>query len=87
MRILYLYIINSIVDEEPGGCRANYKQAVAEHVRDGTKTKDKRLDIRDINELTAVWVEKPESANCVVEIVLLALLRERESWIRGDESC
>ena len=54
MRILYLYIINSIVDEEPGGCRANYKQAVAEHVRDGTKTKDKRLDRRDINELTAV---------------------------------
>lgn len=30
----------SIVDEGPGGCRANYKQAVAEHVRAGAKTKD-----------------------------------------------
>ena len=40
------------MDEGPGGCRANYKQVVAEHVRSGVKTKDKGL--RDINELTAV---------------------------------
>ena len=33
----------SIVDEGPGGCRANYKQAVAEHVRGGAKTKDARI--------------------------------------------
>ena len=41
------------MDEGPGGCRANYKQVVAEHVRGGVKTKDKGL-LRDINELTAV---------------------------------
>ena len=29
--------------ERLGGCRANYKQAVAEHVRGGAKTKDKLL--------------------------------------------
>ena len=33
----------SIVDEGPRGCRANYKQAVARHVRGGAKTKDMRL--------------------------------------------
>ena len=31
------------MDGESGGCRANYKQAVAEHVRGGAKTKDMRL--------------------------------------------
>ena len=35
------------------GCRANYKQAVAEHMRGGAKTKDKKL-LSDINELIAV---------------------------------
>ena len=42
----------SIADEEPGaGGQANYKQAVAENVRGGAKTKDKGL-LRDMNELT-----------------------------------
>ena len=41
------------MDEGPGGCWANYKQTVAEHVRGGAKTKDKGL-LRDINELTFV---------------------------------
>ena len=31
------------MDEGLRGCRANYKEAVAEHVRDEAKTKDKGL--------------------------------------------
>ena len=31
------------MDEGPGGCRANYKQAVAKHVRGRAKTRDIRL--------------------------------------------
>ena len=31
------------MDERPGGCCADYKQAVAEHVCSETKTKDKGL--------------------------------------------
>ena len=44
-------MLNNIVDERPKRYRANYKQAVAEHVRGGAKTKDKGL-LRDKNELT-----------------------------------
>ena len=31
------------MDKEPGRCCADYKQAVAEHARSETKTKDKGL--------------------------------------------
>ena len=31
------------MDKKPGGCRANYKQAVAEYVRGVAKTRDTRL--------------------------------------------
>ena len=38
-----MLIYCSIVDEGPAECRANYKQAIAEHVRDGAKIKDTKL--------------------------------------------
>ena len=37
------------MDEGPGGCRVNYKQAVGEQVRGGAKTKDMRLRQKTIN--------------------------------------
>lgn len=44
-----------MMDEGPGGCRADYKQAVAEHVRSEAKTKDKGLlgDKERINNSTS----------------------------------
>ena len=43
-------------------------------MRDGTKTKDKEL-LKDDKRIKSLWVEKPESTNCVVE-------RELNPWWR-----
>ena len=71
------------MDEGPGGCCADYKQAVAEHVRSEAKTKDEGLlgDNKRINSSTSSDVRecglrwRESLINYLVVLIIIRLLR------------